>query len=184
MEFERFDIDGLVLITPQVFEDERGFFLERYNAQVFREQGGIDLEFVQDNHSQSTRGILRGLHYQLPPFAQDKLVWVTRGEVFDVAVDLRVDSPTFGQWHGVILSEANRQMFLVPKGCGHGFAVLSDVADFQYKVTAYYSKAHDRGVMWNDPAIGIEWPLDAPLLSGKDQQQPTLAEVKTRGELF
>ncbi len=184
MTFEELSLQGLLLITPRVFEDERGFFLERYNQRVFQEQGGLDLTFIQDNHSQSTRGILRGLHYQLPPFAQDKLVWVTRGEVFDVAVDLRQQSPTFGRWHGVVLSEQNRQMLLLPKGFAHGFLVLSDVADFQYKVTAPYSREHDRGVRWDDPAIGITWPVEAPVLSAKDAQQPSLAEVRARGEVF
>ncbi|GAB4576216.1 MAG: dTDP-4-dehydrorhamnose 3,5-epimerase [Anaerolineae bacterium] len=184
MIFERLPLNGLILITPRVFEDERGFFLERYNQRVFQEQGGIDLMFVQDNHSRSTRGVLRGLHYQLPPFAQDKLVWVTRGEVFDVAVDLRLTSPTFGQWVGVTLSEDNHQMLLLPKGFAHGFVVLSDVADFQYKVTAPYSRDHDRGILWNDPAVGVEWPCEAPILSEKDLHQPTLAEARARGELF
>lgn len=183
MQIETFAVAGPKLITPQVFEDERGFFLERYNRQLFLDQG-IDLDFVQDNHSQSTRGILRGLHYQLPPFAQTKLIWVTRGEVFDVAVDIRTASPTFGRWVGAVLSEANKQMMLIPAGFAHGFAVLSDVADFQYKVTAYYSKAHDRGILWNDPALAIEWPLADPLLSAKDQEQPTLAEAQNQGELF
>ncbi len=172
------------MITPQVFEDERGFFLERYNRRLFRDQGGIDIEFVQDNHSQSSRNILRGLHYQLPPFAQDKLVWVTHGEVYDVAVDLRTGSPTFGQWQGVVLSAENKRMLLLPKGFAHGFAVLSQTADFLYKTSNYYSKAHDRGILWNDPAIGVAWPLDHPVLSSKDQNLPGLNEVRDAGELF
>lgn len=184
MQFEQLSLPGLILITPRVFEDDRGFFLERYNQQTFQEQGGINLSFVQDNHSQSTRGILRGLHYQLPPFAQDKLVWVTRGEVFDVAVDLREGSPTFGQWQGVHLSEHNKQMLLLPKGFGHGFAVLSEIADFQYKVSVPYSREHDRGIRWDDPAIGVAWPVEAPQLSAKDMQQPSLDEARARGELF
>lgn len=184
MIFEELSLQGLLLITPRVFEDERGFFLERYNQHVFQAQGRLDLAFIQDNHSQSTRGILRGLHYQLPPFAQDKLVWVTRGEVFDVAVDLRQQSPTFGRWHGVVLSEQNKQMLLLPRGFAHGFLVLSAVADFQYKVTAPYSREHDRGLRWDDPAIGIAWPVDAPVLSAKDAQQPSLAEARERGEVF
>ncbi|MBN2469662.1 MAG: dTDP-4-dehydrorhamnose 3,5-epimerase [Anaerolineae bacterium] len=184
MTFEELSLPGLLLITPRVFDDERGFFLERYNQRVFQEQGGLDLVFIQDNHSQSTRGILRGLHYQLPPFAQDKLVWVTRGEVFDVAVDLRLGSPTFGQWQGVVLSEQNKQMLLLPQGFAHGFLVLSEVADFQYKVTAPYSREFDRGIRWDDPAIGIAWPVSDPILSSKDMQQPDLAEAQARGEVF
>lgn len=184
MQFEELSLHGLIRIIPRVFEDERGFFLERYNQRIFQEKAGITITFVQDNHSQSTQGILRGLHYQLPPFAQDKLVWVTRGEVFDVAVDLREDSPTFGQWQGVVLSEQNKHMLLLPKGFAHGFAVLSDVADFQYKVSVPYSREHDRGVRWDDPEIGVQWPVEEPLLSAKDLQQPSLSEVRSRGELF
>ena len=184
MKFDRLAIEGLILITPRVFDDERGFFLERYNRRVFLEQGGIDLDFVQDNHSRSTRHVLRGIHFQRPPFAQDKLVWVTRGAVLDVAVDLRVESPTFGQWQAVTLSEENRQMYLVPKGFGHAFLVLSDVADFQYKVSVPYSAAHDAGVRWDDPQIGVDWPVSDPVLSAKDRGLPTLDELQARGELF
>jgi dTDP-4-dehydrorhamnose 3,5-epimerase len=184
MVFEELSLPGLLLITPQVFADERGFFLERYNQQVFQEAGGVDVTFVQDNHSQSTRGILRGLHFQAPPFAQDKLVWVTRGEVFDVAVDLRRASPTFGRWHGVVLSEINKQMLLLPVGFAHGFAVLSDVADFQYKVSVPYSRAHERGLRWDDPEIGVLWPVTDPILSVRDAQQPALAQLRAQGELF
>jgi dTDP-4-dehydrorhamnose 3,5-epimerase len=183
MLFKALSINGLYLINPRVFADDRGFFLERYNRRVFAENG-IDIDFVQDNHSQSVRGVLRGLHFQRPPFAQDKLVWVTRGEVFDVAVDLRPDSETFGQWAGVTLSEKNKQMLFVPKGFAHGFAVLSETADFQYKVSAFYSREHDGGIIWNDPDIGIKWPLDDPALSGKDAALPTLAELLEQGPIF
>ncbi len=184
MIFQELALKGLILITPQVFEDERGFFLERYSQRVFREQGGIDLTFVQDNHSRSTRGVLRGIHFQLPPVAQDKLVWVTHGEVFDVAVDLRRDSPTFGQWQGVTLSEDNRQMLLVPKGFGHAFLVLSETVDFLYKASDFYAKSHERGIAWNDPQIHVDWPVATPILSGRDLHQPSLAEMLDRGELF
>ena len=183
MTFEELSLKGLLLITPRVFEDERGFFLERYSQRVFAEQGGLDLTFVQDNHSRSTRGILRGMHYQVAPFAQHKMVWVTRGEVLDVAVDVRPNSPTFGQWQGVILSEDNKQMLLLPQGFAHGFAVLSDVADFQYKVTAPYSREHDRGIRWDDPQVGIEWPLTDPVLSARDMNAPSLADVLASGDL-
>lgn len=183
MTFEELSLKGLLLITPRVFEDERGFFLERYSQRVFAEQGGLDLTFVQDNHSRSTRGILRGMHYQVAPFAQHKMVWVTRGEVLDVAVDVRPNSPTFGQWQGVILSEDNKQMLLLPQGFAHGFAVLSDVADFQYKVTAPYSREHDRGIRWDDPQVGIEWPLTDPVLSARDMNAPSLADVLASGHL-
>ncbi len=183
MLFEALSIKGLYLIKPRIFGDDRGFFLERYNRRVFA-KNGIDIDFVQDNHSQSVRDVLRGLHFQRPPFAQDKLVWVTRGEVFDVAVDLRPDSETFGQWAGVTLSEQNKQMIFVPKGFAHGFTVLSETADFQYKVSAFYSKEHDGGIIWNDPDIGIDWPLDDPALSGKDAALPTLAALLEQGPIF
>ena len=179
MIFQQLDIEGLTLVRPQVFEDERGFFLERYNRRVFQEHE-IHIEFVQDNHSQSGRHVLRGLHFQITPFAQDKLVWVVRGEVFDVAVDLRSNSPTFGKWRGVTLSEANKQMLLIPKGFAHGFLTLSDKADVLYKTSHFYSKEHDCGLIWNDADIGIEWPIDHPILSQKDQRQPTLAELQDR----
>ncbi len=184
MIFQPLSLQGLVLITPDVHPDERGFFLERYNRRVFREQGGIDIEFVQDNHSRSSRGVLRGIHFQLPPYAQDKLVWVTQGEVLDVAVDLRRESPTFGQWNAVTLSEANHQMFLVPKGFGHAFLVLSETVDFQYKTSDFYAKSYERGIAWNDPQIGIDWPVSAPILSGRDLHQPSLAETLASGDLF
>ena len=184
MIFQELSLPGLLLITPQVFEDERGFFLERYSQRIFQEQGGLDITFVQDNHSRSARGVLRGIHFQLPPYAQDKLVWVTHGEVLDVAVDLRRELPTFGQWASATLSAANRQMLLVPKGFGHAFLVLSETVDFLYKASDFYAKAYERGICWDDPQIGVEWPLHDPILSARDQQQPSLAEVLARGELF
>lgn len=185
MEFETFDIKGLVLIKPKVFEDERGFFMEAYNKKVFK-LNGINIDFVQDNHSFSKKGVLRGLHYQLPPFALDKLVRVIEGEVLDVAVDIRKDSPTFGKWKAVKLSAENKHMFLVPKGFAHGFVVLSEKgAHFEYKVSDFYSKEHDRGLLWSDPEIGVDWGItDQPLLSAKDKIQPTLKEILERGETF
>ncbi len=178
MNFIKLDIPGLVIIEPSVFADDRGFFLESYNKKVFSENG-IDVEFVQDNHSRSSKGVLRGLHFQKPPFAQDKLVRVTKGEVFDVAVDIRPDSPTFGRWSGTILSEDNKKMFFIPQGFAHGFLVLSDVADFQYKCSNFYSKESEGGVLWNDPQIGIDWPLKENLiLSDKDKLWPLLQDLK------
>ncbi|MFZ5580723.1 MAG: dTDP-4-dehydrorhamnose 3,5-epimerase [Pseudomonadota bacterium] len=162
-------LPDVLILEPKVFGDHRGFFLESWNRQRFAE-AGLDLDFVQDNHSRSSQGILRGLHYQLIR-PQGKLVRVTRGAVFDVAVDLRRDSPSFGQWAGVELSEDNHRMLWVPPGFGHGFYVLSESADFQYKCTDYYTPEHERCVAWDDPDIGIDWPLiegRAPTLSAKD----------------
>ena len=163
-------IDGLLVLEPKVFGDERGFFMESWNQQTFERLLGQAPRFVQDNHSRSTRGVLRGLHYQLEQ-AQGKLVWVVRGSVFDVAVDLRRGSATFGRWYGVELSESNHRQFWVPAGFAHGFLVLSESADFLYKTTDYYAPAHERCIAWNDPDIGIEWPVQGlePRLSAKDQ---------------
>lgn len=170
-------LPGVKLIEPRVFGDDRGFFLESWNAEVFA-ANGLDLHFVQDNHSRSARGVLRGLHYQIVA-PQGKLVRVTAGEVFDVAVDIRRSSPSFGQWVGYHLSAQNKRMLWVPPGFAHGFAVLSDSADFLYKCTTLYAPAHDRGIAWNDPAIGIDWPIDgAPLLSAKDANAVTLAQAE------
>ncbi|NVD98933.1 dTDP-4-dehydrorhamnose 3,5-epimerase [Massilia sp. BJB1822] len=170
-------IDGVLLIEPAVFGDERGFFYESFNARRFAEMTGVQADFVQDNHSRSAKGVLRGLHYQIQQ-AQGKLVRVTAGAVFDVAVDLRKSSPTFGRWVGVELSAENKRQLWVPPGFGHGFVVTSDYAEFLYKTTDYYAPEHERTVIWNDPAIGIEWPLDgAPQLSGKDQQGLLLADA-------
>lgn len=177
MVFQELSIKGLLLIKPQVFEDGRGFFLERFSRKAF-EENQIDVDFVQDNHSHSVKHVLRGLHFQKPPFAQGKLVWVTRGEVFDVAIDLRKGSPTFGKWEAVILSEENKQLFWIPKGFAHGFTVLSERADLLYKVSDYYSSEHECGVIWNDPDIGIDWPVDNPILSNKDRRLPRLRELE------
>jgi len=174
-------IPEVLIIEPKVFGDARGFFFESFNQQVFRDATGVGLEFVQDNHSRSAKGVLRGLHYQLPPKAQGKLVRCARGAVFDVAVDIRRNSPTFGRWVGVELSEDNHRQFWIPPGFAHGFVTLTDSADFLYKTTDYYSPSHDRGIAWNDSAIEIDWPDTGvmPQLSPKDLNAPSLlaAEV-------
>jgi dTDP-4-dehydrorhamnose 3,5-epimerase len=170
----------VLILEPKVFGDDRGFFMECFKATEFARLTGCDAPMVQDNHSRSVHGVLRGLHYQLPPAAQGKLVRVTAGEIFDVAVDIRRGSPTFGRWVGVTLSADNKRQLWVPPGFAHGFSVTSATADVVYKVTAYYSPEHDRGIRWNDPAIGIDWPLDVPpLLSGKDEKAPLLRDAET-----
>ncbi|MFZ9406108.1 MAG: dTDP-4-dehydrorhamnose 3,5-epimerase [Burkholderiaceae bacterium] len=172
-------IEGLVVLEPRVFGDERGFFMESWNHQTFASLIGKTPDFVQDNHSRSSKGVLRGLHYQIEQ-AQGKLVRVVRGAVFDVAVDLRRSSPTFGQWHGVELTETNHRQFWVPAGFAHGFLVLSETADFLYKTTDYYAPAQERCIAWNDPAIGIDWPLQGlqPRLSAKDQEGVALRDAQ------
>lgn len=171
-------IPDVVILEPQVFGDDRGFFYESYNRQKFREATGVDPDFVQDNHSRSQRNVLRGLHYQLQPKAQGKLVRVVAGEVFDVAVDIRRGSPTFGKWVGAILSAQNKKQLWIPPGFAHGFVTLSDDAEFLYKTTDFYSPPHDRCIRWDDPAIGIEWPIvGSPLLSEKDQQGVPLTDA-------
>ncbi|MEH6649459.1 MAG: dTDP-4-dehydrorhamnose 3,5-epimerase [Motiliproteus sp.] len=178
-------IDGVKIIEPQVFGDERGFFLETFQAERYAEHG-IDLPFVQDNHSRSAKGVLRGLHFQKTK-PQGKLVRLVRGEVFDVAVDIRPDSVTFGQWEGIVLSETNKRQLWIPPGLAHGFVVLSDVADFEYKCTDYYVPEDEGCLIWNDPVVAIDWPLSEltqpPLLSDKDQQGLTLSELKLAGVL-
>lgn len=163
-------IAGVKLIEPKVFGDERGFFLETFELNRYRDMLEIDLDFVQDNHSRSGKNVLRGLHFQrINP--QGKLVRVVRGAVFDVAVDIRRDSPTYGQWEGVLLSEENKNQFWIPPGLAHGFVVLSDIADFEYKCTDYYMPANEGCLLWNDPEVGIEWPADIdPILSEKDKK--------------
>ncbi len=172
-------IPGVLIIEPRVFGDERGFFMESWNQRIFL-AAGLDIDFVQDNHSRSSRGVLRGLHYQSPG-AQGKLVRVTAGAVFDVVVDLRRSSPSFGKWVGVELSAANKRMFWVPEGMAHGFLCLEDGTDFLYKCRGFYDPANEHSLLWNDPAIGIDWPLDGiePQLSGKDQAGKRLAEALT-----
>ena len=173
-------IEGLKVIEPAVFGDARGYFMETYNYNDFKE-AGIDCEFVQDNQSSSTKGILRGLHFQIN-FPQDKLVRVVNGEVFDVAVDLRKGSKTFGKWYGVVLSAENKKQFFIPKDFAHGFIVLSDEAEFCYKVTDFYHPNDEGGLMWNDPEIGVEWPMPEGMtekdliLSDKDKVHPSFSE--------
>ena len=163
-------IPDVLILEPKVFGDERGFFFESFNARAFSEATGLNPTFVQDNHSRSQQGVLRGLHYQVQQ-AQGKLVRVTAGEVYDVAVDLRRQSPTFGQWVGAHLSADNKRQMWVPEGFAHGFVVLSEFAEFLYKTTDYYAPAHERCIRWNDPTLAIDWPLQGePRLSAKDQQ--------------
>ena len=168
-------LSEVLIIEPDVYRDERGFFLESYRIDKFEELG-IGARFVQDNHSKSVKGTLRGLHFQ-NPHAQGKLVRVTQGEVFDVAVDIRVGSPTFGKWFGTVLNAENMHMMYIPEGFAHGFCVLSDTAEFQYKCTGLYAPDCDRGILWNDPQIGIRWPISDPLLSKKDDMQPRLDDM-------
>jgi dTDP-4-dehydrorhamnose 3,5-epimerase len=172
------DLAGLLLIEPRLFGDERGFFMESWNRRSFA-AAGLDVDFVQDNHSRSAAGVLRGLHYQLQR-PQGKLVRVTAGRAYDVAVDLRRSSPTYGRWHGVELSAANRLMFWVPPGFAHGFLSLEDGTEFQYKCTDFYDPADEHSLLWNDPALAIDWPLDAigtPVLSAKDEAGKPLADA-------
>jgi dTDP-4-dehydrorhamnose 3,5-epimerase len=166
-------LPGVVIIEPELHGDERGYFLETFQAERYKEVAGIDLPFVQDNQSRSAKGVLRGLHYQVKK-PQGKLVRVTRGEVFDVAVDINPESPTYGQWEGVHLSEENHLQFYVPPGYAHGFLVLSDIADFSYKCTDYYDPKDEGGVLWNDTTINISWPTANPVVSDKDKQLPAL----------
>jgi len=168
-------LDGIVLVEPEVYGDERGFLLESFNDAQWREMG-VDVDFVQDNHSRSRGGILRGIHFQTAP-GQAKLVRCSRGRIWDVAVDLRRDSPTYGQWEGYELDDtAHRQLF-IPVGFGHGFCVLSDEADVNYKVSSYYDPETEAGIAWDDPDVGVEWPISAPQLSERDRNAPRLADV-------
>ena len=180
MKVTRTAIPDVMVIEPKVFGDARGFFMESFKQQVFNDATGTQFEFVQDNHSRSSKGVLRGLHYQLPPHAQGKLVRVVRGAVWDVAVDIRKGSPTFGQWVAETLTEDNHKQFWIPPGFAHGFVVLSDTADFLYKTTNYYAPQSDRGILWNDPDLGIQWPdLGMEfLLSDKDRQQPAFRDAE------
>lgn len=174
MKATRLAIPDVILLEPKVFGDARGFFMESYNQRTFTHVTGLTPSFVQDNHSLSARGVLRGLHYQIKQ-AQGKLVRVTAGAVFDVAVDLRKSSPTFGQWVGETLSAENKKQLWIPEGFAHGFLVLEDHTEFLYKTTDYYALEHERCVAWNDPSVGVRWPLDgAPVLSAKDQQGASL----------
>ena len=182
-EFEKLEIPDVILIKPKVFGDERGFFMETYKKPDF-ERVGIRGEFIQDNHSRSRYGVLRGLHFQREPYAQAKIVRCIRGVIYDVAVDLRKDSPTFGKWVGVILSEFNKWQLYVPRGFAHGFLVLSDVAEVVYKVDNVYAPDYEGGIIWNDPDVGIKWPIEEPILSEKDKKWPTLREAMERGWVF
>ena len=178
MNVIRTTIPEVIIFEPTVFGDERGFFFESFNQQKFLEAANLNIHFVQDNHSKSAKNVLRGLHYQIKQ-AQGKLVRVTQGEVFDVAVDMRASSPTFGQWEGTRLSAENKRQMWVPLGFAHGFLVLSDTAEFLYKTTDFYAPQHECYLKWDDPTVGIEWPLQgAPLLSGKDQQGLSLQDAK------
>ena len=193
MQVERLSLDGPLLLTPKVFGDDRGYFLESWNRRSFAEALGIPeaevASFVQDNQSRSSRGVLRGLHYQVAPEAQAKLVRCVAGEIFDVVVDLRRHSASFGQWSGARLSGTNHRQLWVPVGFAHGFLTLSDTADVLYKTVGYWSRACERSLRWNDPAIGINWPVAdlaglEPLLNGKDAEAPTLAAALAAGDVF
>ncbi len=178
MEIQTTAIPDLLIFEPKVFGDDRGFFYESFNARRFKELTGLDPVFVQDNHSKSAKNVLRGLHYQIQQ-AQGKLVRVVAGEVFDVAVDIRRSSPTFGKWVGVTLSAENKRQFWIPEGFAHGFIVTSESAEFLYKTTDYWAPEYERSILWNDPSIGIEWPIDAePILSGKDQVGSKMADAE------
>ncbi|MGQ9489149.1 MAG: dTDP-4-dehydrorhamnose 3,5-epimerase [Anaerolineae bacterium] len=175
MQIESTALPGVLVIIPTVYHDARGFFFESYNQEVWRAHG-IDTIFVQDNHSKSVKGTLRGLHFQLPPAAQVKLVRVVRGAIWDVAVDIRVGSPTFGRWVGVELSADNFRQLYIPIGFAHGFCVLSDEAEVLYKTSAVYSRQHERGIAWDDPQLNIAWPVTGPMLSERDRHAPSLAD--------
>jgi dTDP-4-dehydrorhamnose 3,5-epimerase len=178
MKVTPLSIPDVLLIEPQVFGDDRGFFFESFNQNKFEETVNRKINFVQDNHSKSVRGLLRGLHYQLPPKAQGKLVRVIQGEVFDVAVDLRRSSPTFGKWVGEILSSDNKKQLWIPEGFAHGFVTLSDTAEFLYKTTDFYSKEHESAIRWDDEIIGIKWPMKNIFLSAKDEAAQYFKEAR------
>ncbi len=176
MKLIKTSLEGVYIIEPDVFEDERGWFMESYSYKKFKELG-IDVEFVQDNHSYSRKkGTLRGIHFQNEPMAQSKLVRCTKGKILDIAVDLRKGSPTYKKWIMVELSEENKRMLFIPKGFGHAFLTLTDDVEVQYKVDEYYSREHDRSIRWNDPDIGIDWPIEDPILSEKDRNAPFLKD--------
>jgi len=183
MEIIKTPIEGLVIVKPRVFNDARGFFFESYNEQNYFDQG-ITIKFCQDNQSKSSYGVVRGLHYQLNPHSQSKLVSVVRGSVWDVAVDLRKNSPTFGQWYGVELTEENHLQFMIPQGFAHGFSVLSETAVFTYKCDDFYNPTLERGIMYNDPALNIDWkiPADKAIISEKDTKHPFLKDAELNFE--
>jgi len=175
-------LSGVLLIEPDVHSDSRGFFKETWNLEKYKAAGFPDVGFVQDNHSRSTQGVLRGLHYQLN-YPQGKLIQVTRGAVFDVAVDIRIGSPTYGKWAGCSLSDENHHQLWIPPGFAHGFCALTEIADLTYKCTSLYQPDDERGIIWNDVSIGIDWPIDNPSLSDKDVALPSLAELAQAGDL-
>ena len=179
MEIINTDIPGLVSLKLKSYKDERGFFLETWREE-WAKKLKLEPPFIQDNHVKSaTKGVLRGLHFQRPPHAQSKLVWVTRGAVYDVAVDLREDSPTYGKWHGLVLSEENMLRFFIPHGFAHGYMVLEPDTEFHYKVDAYYAPQSEGGILWNDPALAIAWPALQPVLSPKDKELPLMRSFET-----
>ena len=178
MEIIKTSIEGLLIIKPDVFKDERGYFFESYNKERFAKEG-LMMNFVQDNESKSSKGVLRGLHFQKPPYAQGKLVRVVKGSVMDVAVDLRKDSPTYGRWESGILSEDNKEMFWIPEGFAHGFLTLEDNTIFNYKCTNVYNKESEGSILWNDPDINIEWNIENPILSEKDKLSPLFKDFET-----
>ncbi len=176
MEIIKTPLEGLLIIKPDVFEDERGYFFESFNHEKFLAVG-LDLKFMQDNESKSRKGVLRGLHFQAPPFAQGKLVRVMRGSVLDVAVDIRKDSPTYGKWESIVLSGQNKWMYWIPPGFAHGFATLEDDTIFFYKCTNVYSKVSEGSILWNDPDLNINWGIEEPMISDKDKVSPRFSEV-------
>jgi dTDP-4-dehydrorhamnose 3,5-epimerase len=182
-EFRGTPIEGLLIIQPKVFYDRRGFFIETYRHTVF-EKNNIQGHFVQDNQSRSKKGTIRGLHYQINPYCQCKLVWCVRGSVWDVAVDLRKNSKTYGQWYGLELNGRKKTMFWMPEGFAHGFASLTDNADLIYKTTREYNRDSERSIIWNDPFIGIKWPLNNPILSEKDLLNPLLSNIPEKERML
>ncbi len=178
MDVTSLPLPGLKLITPDVFADSRGFFMEQYNEERYT-RAGIEMRFVQDNHSRSTRDVLRGLHYQSTP-GQDKLIWVISGSIFDVAVDLRPGSPTFGKWHGQKLDADSRQQLLIPVGFAHGYCITSDIAEVGYKSSSVYNGATERGLQWDDPDLAITWPTGAPILSDRDRHNESFKDLCKR----
>jgi len=182
MQATKLEIEGLVVFEPRVFADDRGAFFESFNAQRFKDATGLDIDFVQDNHSISRKGVVRGLHYQLPPHAQGKLVRVAVGSAYDVAVDIRKGSPTFGKWAGVLLSAENRKQFWIPAGFAHGFMALEDRTEFLYKTTDFWHGASERAIRWDDPQLRIDWPdAGPPVVSGKDAVAPLFADAELFG---
>jgi len=179
--FNRLNIPDVILIKPKVINDARGFFIETYKMPDFIDAGITD-DFVQDNHSRSTKGVLRGLHYQEPPFAQAKLIRVVKGEIFDVAVDIRKGSPTYGRWVSEVLSEENKSMLYIPEGFTHGFCILSEVADVVYKASRIYSPQAEAGILWSDEDLNISWPMEKTVVSEKDKRWPSLSDAVIKFE--